>query len=85
MVDFRVTLNEVLGKSKKLGCLENNDFDLCCIVYRSRSFVINIITMDLTGRISSITDIARSIFPEGVSQKVIKVAHVELLDNLLKF
>ena len=28
---------------------------------------------------------ARRIYPEGVSEKLMKVAHVELLDNLLKF
>ena len=47
MVDFPVTLNEVLGKSKKLGCLQNTDFDLCWIVYSSSFFVINIIKLDL--------------------------------------
>ena len=47
MVDFRVTLDEVLGKSKKLGCLQNINFDLCRIVYSSRFFVMNIIKLDL--------------------------------------
>ena len=47
MVDFRVTLNEVLGKSSKLGCLQNTDFDLYRIVYSSRFFVINIIKVVL--------------------------------------
>ena len=47
MVDIWVTLNEVLGKSKKLGCLEIPDFDLCRIVYSSRFFVINIIKLEL--------------------------------------
>ena len=28
---------------------------------------------------------ARNIFPEGVSEKPIQVAHVELFDDLLKF
>ena len=47
MADLQVTLNEVLGKSKKLGCLQNSEFHLCRIVYSSRFFVMNINKLDL--------------------------------------
>ena len=46
-VDLQVTLNEVLTKSKKLGCPENTDLDLCPIVFSWRFFVINITELKL--------------------------------------
>ena len=46
---------------------------------------MNIIKLTQTGRLTSITDIVRSIYPEGVSNKLIKVAHLELFYDLLKF
>ena len=50
IADLQVTLNEVLGKFKTLGSLQNIDFDLYHTVYSSRFFVINIIKLDLDWR-----------------------------------
>ena len=49
LVDLKVTLNEVLTKSKKLGCPENTDLDLCLypIVFSWKFFVINITELKL--------------------------------------